>query len=673
MEDRRLWLGFTTMCMGLFMAILDIQIVAAALPRIATSLHTPLDELSWIQTSYLITEVIAIALSGRLARAMSTRWLFAGAAFGFVVTSLGCGLAHDYVTLIVFRTLQGLCAGTMVPTVFAAGYKMFPKALHARAILVAGALAMLAPSVGPYIGGYVAQNLSWNWLFFINIPIGLVIAAITAAVVDVDRPDRTAWRSIDAVAFVALTVCLTALQIMLKVGPEDRWTSPRDIGLLLLTVVTGALFIRRCTNTSEALVDFAPLRVPGFCVACAYNFILGFALFASLYVLPLFLGFVRFHTPLEIGEIITVMGASQLLAAPLATLADRRLPARWVVAIGFGLFAAGSFANAFETPKTDFAGLLVPQILRGAALLFCIVPITNVALDELPADALSNASGLLNFMRNMGGAVGIGVVDTIVNLRPPAIATRLLADLVKGSAATAAFVGIPKDLLAGVNLAHADPGDIAFVKPIIARAAATIAFNEAWFVIGALLALSLLLCPFLCRAAGAARTIAAVLVFAFAGSVALPASAASLPRLEADALGGNHVVLPTDAAGKPLVLLLAYTPESEPDLKAWSRRLLADHLAHDAVVYVVVVAAKTAFISRRHIRQMVEGAAVGTKDQINTNVLVTFDGTGWLTLVPPGDKKTAGVVVTDGSGNIVYAQRVPFTAANLADVERAIR
>ncbi|MGP6156022.1 MAG: MFS transporter, partial [Vulcanimicrobiaceae bacterium] len=151
---RRSWLGFTTMCLGLFMAILDIQIVAAALPRIATSLHTPLDELSWVQTTYLITEVIAIALSGRLARALSTRWLFAGASLGFVLTSLGCGLSHHYVTLIVWRTLQGLFAGTIVPTVFAAGYKMFPKALHARAILIAGALAMLAPSVGPLLGGY---------------------------------------------------------------------------------------------------------------------------------------------------------------------------------------------------------------------------------------------------------------------------------------------------------------------------------------------------------------------------------------------------------------------------------------------------------------------------------------------------------------------------------------
>jgi MFS transporter, DHA2 family, multidrug resistance protein len=184
----RSWFGFTTMCLGLFMAILDIQIVAAALPRIATSLHTPLDELSWVQTAYLITEVIAIALSGRLARALSTRWLFAGAALGFALTSLCCGLSHDYVTLIVWRTLQGLFAGIMVPTVFAAGYKMFPKSGRSRAILIAGGLAMLAPSIGPFVGGYVAEKLAWNWLFFINIPIGLAVAAIVAALIRIDDP-----------------------------------------------------------------------------------------------------------------------------------------------------------------------------------------------------------------------------------------------------------------------------------------------------------------------------------------------------------------------------------------------------------------------------------------------------------------------------------------------------
>jgi hypothetical protein len=169
------------------------------------------------------------------------------------------------------------------------------------------------------------------------------------------------------------------------------------------------------------------------------------------------------------------------------------------------------------------------------------------------------------------------------------------------------------------------------------------------------------------------RKIAFALTLALACSGGIAASAASLPRLEADALGGNHVVLPTDAAGKPLVLLLAFTPESEGDLKLWSRKLLNDNVVQGAVVYVVVVAAKTAFVSRGHVRKMVEGAAVGSKDQINNDVLVTFNGDGWLTLVPPGDKHSAGVVVCDKNGDIVYAKRLPFNNANLSDVEKAAK
>jgi hypothetical protein len=161
-----------------------------------------------------------------------------------------------------------------------------------------------------------------------------------------------------------------------------------------------------------------------------------------------------------------------------------------------------------------------------------------------------------------------------------------------------------------------------------------------------------------------------VLALAAAWLTALPAAAATLPRLEADALGGNHVVLPTDAAGKPLVLMIAFTQESEGDLKSWSRKLLGDRVVQNAAVYVVVVADKTAFFARRHVRKVVEGAAVGSKAQIDSNVLITFNGAGWRDLVPPGDKKTAGIVVCDTSGTVVYAKREPFNEANLADVEK---
>ncbi len=496
---RREWIAFATMSVGLFMAFLDLQIVAAALPRIARSLNTPLDQLSWIQTAYLTTEVIAIAMSGRLARAMSTRWLFAAATFGFSAASLGCALSGNFVALIVWRSLQGYAAGTIIPTVFAAGYKMFPERLKQQAILVAGGVAMLAPSIGPFVGGYIAEKLTWNWLFFINLPIGLAVATIAVALVRVDRADPIAWKTVDIPAFAALSIGLGCLQILLKVAPEDHWIALRDYLLLAVTLGGGSTFTYRCVGRREPLVGLTPFRSIGFSAACAYNFVLGTALFGSLYLLPLFLGFVRFHTPLEIGIIMTVMGVAQLAAAPLATIADRRLPTQLVAFIGFALFGIGALANAFQTPRTDFTDLLWPQILRGVSLLFCILPITNIALDTLPAEELSNASGVLNFMRNVGGAVGIGTVDTIINVRPAAIAQHLLDQLVKGNAPTAAFVGLPIDLLRSVDIARADPADMLFVKPIIARAAATIAFNEAWILIGSVLLVSLVILPFLRR------------------------------------------------------------------------------------------------------------------------------------------------------------------------------
>lgn len=165
-------------------------------------------------------------------------------------------------------------------------------------------------------------------------------------------------------------------------------------------------------------------------------------------------------------------------------------------------------------------------------------------------------------------------------------------------------------------------------------------------------------------------TLAAILSAALP---AVPVSAAGLPRLEADALGGTHVVLPTDAAGKPLVLLLAFTKESERDLKLWSRKLLGDQLVRSAAVYVVVVADKTVFFERRHIRNVVQNAAVGSPNQIDNNVLITFNGNGWRELVPPGDKTTAGVVVCDAAGTIVYAKRVAYSDAHLSDVEAAAK
>lgn len=292
-----------------------------------------------------------------------------------------------------------------------------------------------------------------------------------AATVRVDSARPAAWRAIDSVSLFALSAGLAALQILLKVGPEDHWTTVRTYLLILATGAASYVFIRRCTSRREPLMDLAPLRNTSFLAASVLNLVLGVSLFASMYLSSLFLGFVRFHTALEIGQITTVVGVAQLAAAPFAAWLGKRLPSRALAGFGFALFALGTLSNAFLTPRTDFSGLILPQVARGAALLFCIVPITSVALDRCPSEALSNASSLFNLIRNIGGVVGIGVVDTIVNLRPPAIVHSLLFGLEHGRAATSAFAGVPSALFNG-GFARADSSDMTFFRPIIERAAA---------------------------------------------------------------------------------------------------------------------------------------------------------------------------------------------------------
>jgi MFS transporter, DHA2 family, multidrug resistance protein len=215
-------------------------------------------------------------------------------------------------------------------------------------------------------------------------------------------------------------------------------------------------------------------------------------------VLPLFLGYVRDHSAFQIGLIMTVTGAAQLLSAPLATLAERRWPAVWVAGFGFALFTAGLACNAFETPRSDAGALFLPQVLRGAAVLFCLLPVTTVALEAQLAERLAHASALLNLTRNLGGAIGIALVDTVITVRPPAIGAQLAAKLLAGDRATALFVGLPAGLFHGIAL-HPSRAESRFARPLIERASATIAFNEAWLVLAAIMAIAFVLLPLVAR------------------------------------------------------------------------------------------------------------------------------------------------------------------------------
>jgi DHA2 family multidrug resistance protein len=487
-----LWLGFGAMCLGMFMAILDIQVVASSLTAIASSLAISEQRMGWLQTSYLMAEVIAIPLTGLLTRAFSLRWMFAAATFGFTLASLGCAMSTTFATLIAFRVAQGLCGGMLIPAVFTSVFIMMPEPHRLRATTIAGVFALLAPTLGPLVGGYLTDTYSWHWIFLLNIVPGLIVTVVVAGVVRIGNPDRSVLRELDFFGLTFFAGFLALLVMVLNEGPRHHWRGEFILVASCACVASGVLGIWRCLSAEHPFVNLRRFGNLAFSGNCIFSFVLGLGLFGSIYILSLFLGLVRGYSSLLIGEILMVTGVAQLTTAPLAAWLETRTRPKILTGLGFGLFGAGLLANGFADPTTDFSGLFWPQVLRGVALMLCLLPTTRLALDIWPPHEVAEASALFNLVRNLGGAIGIALIDTLLQERTPTHVAALVAKLQSGDPITARFVGLPAAAFQNQPIGPVDEITKALIMPLIERAALTQVFNEAWLALGVLFALSLL-------------------------------------------------------------------------------------------------------------------------------------------------------------------------------------
>ncbi|NIJ47959.1 DHA2 family multidrug resistance protein [Rhizomicrobium electricum] len=478
------------------MAILDVQVVATSLPTIQGALGIARDKISWIQTAYLIAEVIAIPLTGFLTRLLTMRWLFVVTISVFTAASIGCAASTSFSMLMVWRVVQGFSGGTLIPAVFTAVFLLFPPRLQGIATTIGGVLAVLAPTVGPIVGGWITETYTWHWLFLINVVPGIGAALGAVWLLPVEKPMLGEARSLDVVSIAGMAVALAALEIALKEAPDRGWLSPTVIGLLIVSVVAGVAFARRTLGRRRPVVELRTLTDPMFAVGSLLSFVLGIGLFGSVYMMPVFLGFARGHEALEIGEIMLVTGIAQLATAPLAVALERRMGARLLTTAGFALFAIGLGLSAFQTPETDFAGMFWPQVIRGVAIMFCLLPPTRLALGHLDAAAVPDASGLFNLMRNLGGAIGIALIDSIIYGRAPGHAQAIVHRLMAGDVATAKFVGIPLRLFAERAPGPIDAVTQSILEPMVNRAAFVAAMNDAWAVVAILTLAALLSIPF---------------------------------------------------------------------------------------------------------------------------------------------------------------------------------
>ncbi len=487
------WAGFLLMCLGMFMAILDIQVVATSLPTIQRALEISPEAMSWIQTAYLIAEVIAIPLTGLFTRVLSLRWLFACGVGLFTLASVGCALSGGLATLLVFRIIQGFSGGVLIPAVFSAVFLLFPQRLHAVATTIGGVVAVLAPTIGPVVGGFITDTWSWPWLFLINVIPGVIATVLTPRLLPRQPIVSGEFAKLDLVALLIMVLALASLEIGLKQAPQNGWLSPSCAGLLLASAVGIAVFIWRSFRAAHPIVQLVVLERRSFAIGCALSFCLGVGLYGSVYLMPVFLSFVRHHDAFEIGTIMLVTGLSQLVAAPFVALLESRVGARLLTGFGFLLFALGLGLSALQPRTADFAEMFWPQIIRGVAIMFCLLPPTRIALGTLPDKQVADASALFNLMRNLGGAIGIALIDTILYGRVAGYAEDFRVRLLAGDVTAAQAIGLDPSHLVNRPPGPPTADEIAFVRPMVEKASLALCVNEAWLMLGGVALLGFLL------------------------------------------------------------------------------------------------------------------------------------------------------------------------------------
>jgi MFS transporter, DHA2 family, multidrug resistance protein len=409
---------FVVMCVGMFIALLDIQIVASSLQDIGGGLSAAQDQISWVQTAYLVAEIIMIPLSGWLTRVFSTRWLFTASAAGFTGASVLCGLAWNIESMIVFRALQGLLGASMIPTVFTSSFHYFqgPRRVYSAAVI--GTIATVAPTLGPVIGGFITDTLDWRWLFYVNLVPGIAISALVPFLVKIDEPDLSLLKEADYAGIVLMAIALGTLEYVLEEGSRWNWFDDATIrDCALIAGVAGVLFVIRSLTFPRPVVDLCALGNRNFTLGCVLSFITGIGIFSTIYLTPLFLGYVRGFSAWQTGMAIFSTGLASLAGVPIYVMLARRFDTRWLMMAGLASFGLSMWSFSFITHDWGAAELLLPQALRGLPQVFAVAPSVNLGLGSLPPERLKYASGLFNMMRNLGGAVGIAICGAILNNR----------------------------------------------------------------------------------------------------------------------------------------------------------------------------------------------------------------------------------------------------------------
>ncbi|MEO6381146.1 MAG: MDR family MFS transporter [Nitrobacter sp.] len=489
------WIAVFGATLGAFMAVLNIQIVNASLADIQGAIGAGIDDGGWISTSYLIAEIVVIPLSGWLAQVFSVRVYLLTNAILFLVLSVACAFAQTLPQMIVLRAIQGFTGGVLIPMAFTLIITLLPKAKQPIGLALFALSATFAPAIGPTIGGYLTENWGWQFIFYVNLVPGLLMLGMLWFSLDSKPMQLSLLRQGDWAGIVTMAIGLGALQTVLEEGNKDDWFgSPFIVWLSVIAAISLSLFLWIELTGDKPLLNLCLLFRRNFGFGILANFLLGVALYGSVFILPVYLSRIQGYNAEQIGMVLAWTGLPQLLLIPLVPRLMKRFDPRLVIGVGFALFAVSNFLNIYMTADYASDQLLWPNVVRAVGQALILTPLSVVATAGIEAENAGSASGLFNMMRNLGGAVGIAMLQTFLTKREQFHSNVLMQSVSTLEQATRARI----EQLTNYFATHgvADPAAsshqaVITIGHVVQKQAYVMAFSDTFFLLGAALIVAL--------------------------------------------------------------------------------------------------------------------------------------------------------------------------------------
>lgn len=490
----RKWIITITVIMASLLELIDTTIVNVSLPQIQGNLGATLEDVAWVTTGYAVANVIVLPMSGWLGSFFGRKNYYMASILLFTIASFLCGNAHSLNELVIFRILQGVAGGGLISTSQAILIETWPREEIGTATALFGLGAVVGPTVGPTIGGWITDNYSWPWIFYVNIPVGMLAFFLTYTFVRT-TPKEGKGKPIDWWGIGLLAVAVGSLQTILEKGESEDWFSKPYILILTITAILGTLlFIWRELSTDHPIVNFAIMRHRSFAVGMFTSFVLGFGLYGSVFVFPIFCQNLLGFSAQQTGEILFPGGLCTIIMMPfIGKMLNRGIPAQFMATIGMFLFFVFTSMLSKSTLNSGTSDFFWPLVIRGIGMALLFVPLTTLAIADLKGPEIGQGTGLNNMMRQLGGAFGIATLTTIIHIRQGVHRSNLLTNINPYSNAfNSRFAGLVQNFEAkGKSLSDATHMAYQAIEGMVIKQTLLLTYADAYWISGLVMLFSI--------------------------------------------------------------------------------------------------------------------------------------------------------------------------------------